>query len=168
MTEPQDARSARAEAAAAKARAKAMRPWYKKKRFILPLALVVLIGISIAAGGGGGDDKDNDASSSGSKSVQSSGSAKAADDVTIDACAKDDLGYMYADITILNHSSKTSNYLGTVNFLDAEGTKIAEGGIASNNIEPDQKAIEKAVTLEEAPGEFTCKVASVTRYASAG
>jgi hypothetical protein len=167
MTDPMDPRAARAEAAAAKARAKSMRPWYKKKRFLLPLALVVLIGISVAAGGGGGDG-DEDASPSGSKSVQSSGSSKAADDVTIDACTKDDLGYMYADITILNHSSKTSNYIGTINFLDAEGTKIAEGGIASNNIEPDQKAIEKAVTLEEATGDFTCKVASVTRYASAG
>lgn len=43
---------ARADAAAERARAKAVRPWYKKKRFIIPLALFVLIGIGVAAGGG--------------------------------------------------------------------------------------------------------------------
>ncbi|CAM3449446.1 DUF4352 domain-containing protein [Nocardioides dubius] len=46
----------RAAAKAAKAYAKAQRPWFKKKRFMIPLALVVLIGIGSAAGGS--DDKD--------------------------------------------------------------------------------------------------------------
>ncbi|WP_342022557.1 DUF4352 domain-containing protein [Arthrobacter citreus] len=55
---PYDPRDARAQAKAAKAYEKARRPWYKKKRFILPLALIVLIIIiSIAtSGGGGGND----------------------------------------------------------------------------------------------------------------
>ncbi len=35
----------RAAAAAAKAYAKATRPWFKKKRFIIPIAIVVLLGI---------------------------------------------------------------------------------------------------------------------------
>ena len=47
-----DPRAARAEAAAEKARIKAMRPWFKKKRFILPLVLVVLLVIGAALGGG--------------------------------------------------------------------------------------------------------------------
>jgi hypothetical protein len=48
-------RDAKANAKAAKAYAKAQRPWFKKKRFIIPLALVALMGI----GGifGGDDDK---------------------------------------------------------------------------------------------------------------
>lgn len=44
-----------AEAKAAKARDKAMRPWWKKKRVILPLGLVVLIAIAAIAGGGDSD-----------------------------------------------------------------------------------------------------------------
>lgn len=48
-------RQAKADAAAAKARAKAERPWYQKKRFIIPLVLVLLI-IVIAITSGGGDD----------------------------------------------------------------------------------------------------------------
>lgn len=49
------AREARADAKAAKARAKAMRPWFKKKRFMIPLVLVV-IGVIVAVAGGGDDD----------------------------------------------------------------------------------------------------------------
>lgn len=48
-----DRRQEKADVAAEKARHKAMRPWYKKKRFIIPLALGVLI---IAAVVGGGDE----------------------------------------------------------------------------------------------------------------
>jgi hypothetical protein len=45
----------KAHAKAAKAYAKAERPWYKKKRFIIPLALAALL-VIIAATSGGGDD----------------------------------------------------------------------------------------------------------------
>ena len=63
MSEPtNDPKLAAAEAKAAKARAKALRPWFKKKRFIVPIALVLLVGISQAAGGGkssGGSNTNN-------------------------------------------------------------------------------------------------------------
>lgn len=52
-----DPKAAKADAAAERARAKAMRPWYKKKRFIIPLAILVLAIIGIALGGGG-DETD--------------------------------------------------------------------------------------------------------------
>lgn len=57
-------KEANAEAKAAKAKAKAMRPWFKKKRIILPLALVVIVGISMASGGSGntGSTTSSDAS----------------------------------------------------------------------------------------------------------
>lgn len=45
-------RDAKAQAAADKAYRKATRPWFKKKRFILPLILVVIIIISSMANGG--------------------------------------------------------------------------------------------------------------------
>jgi hypothetical protein len=58
------ARDAKAQAKAAKAHAKAMRPWFKKKRVMLPLVLVVIIGIAVAASGGG-DDTDKTSTASG-------------------------------------------------------------------------------------------------------
>jgi hypothetical protein len=45
-------RDAKAEAAAAKAYAKAKRPWFKKKRFIIPLAFVAIMVIGGAFAGG--------------------------------------------------------------------------------------------------------------------
>lgn len=47
-------REARAQASAEKAYRKAQRPWYKKKRFIVPLAIILLIVIISAANGAGG------------------------------------------------------------------------------------------------------------------
>lgn len=56
---PTDARDAKARAKADKAYAKASRPWYKKKRFIIPGALLLLIVIITAVSSGGSDGDDN-------------------------------------------------------------------------------------------------------------
>jgi len=53
--QPLNHRDAKAQARGAKAHAKALRPWFKKKRFILPLALIALIAIISIATAGGGD-----------------------------------------------------------------------------------------------------------------
>lgn len=47
-------REARAQASAEKAYRKAQRPWYAKKRFIVPLVVVALIAVFAATSGGGG------------------------------------------------------------------------------------------------------------------
>jgi hypothetical protein len=49
-----DYKDAKAQAKAAKAYAKAQRPWYKKKRFIIPLAIVAIV-VFVQLGKGGGD-----------------------------------------------------------------------------------------------------------------
>lgn len=67
----------KATAKAAKAYAKAQRPWYKKKRFMIPLVLLVIIVIASAAGGGGDDDKT--ASSNGSNNEEPAGDGNAGD-----------------------------------------------------------------------------------------
>lgn len=53
-TQPPDAHGAKAQAKADKAYRKAMRPWFKKKRFIIPLILIVVILLASLAGGNGG------------------------------------------------------------------------------------------------------------------
>lgn len=55
---PESARDAKARAKGEKAYAKAQRPWYKKKRFILPLGLLLLIIIIGVATSGGEDGTD--------------------------------------------------------------------------------------------------------------
>lgn len=50
-----DPKLAKAESKAAKAKAKALRPWFKKKRFIIPIALVLVIALSQAMNRGGSE-----------------------------------------------------------------------------------------------------------------
>lgn len=69
---PIDARDARARAKADKAYAKASRPWFKKKRVILPAALLALI--VLASAFSGGDEPTETAQPSGSGSATSSAS----------------------------------------------------------------------------------------------
>lgn len=54
---PTDTQAARADLKAEKARDKAMRPWFKKKRFIIPLVFVALM-VIIAAASSGGDKSE--------------------------------------------------------------------------------------------------------------
>jgi hypothetical protein len=74
-------KEANAEAKAAKAKAKAMRPWFKKKRIILPLALVVIVGISMASGGGSSDTGSSTSSGSTEEATQEEAMAKIGDTV---------------------------------------------------------------------------------------
>ena len=55
QTDAPDPKAAKAQAKAAKAHAKAMRPWFKKKRFLVLIAIGLLVAITAASGGG--DDK---------------------------------------------------------------------------------------------------------------
>lgn len=74
-------KEANAEAKAAKAKAKAMRPWFKKKRIILPLALVLVVGISMA-NGGGSDSGSTSSTGSSEETQQEESMAKLGDTVT--------------------------------------------------------------------------------------
>ncbi|MGH9243811.1 MAG: hypothetical protein ACRD29_05740 [Acidimicrobiales bacterium] len=69
---PADPAAARAQVKADKAYKKAMRPWYKKKRFMIPLALVVVI-IIAAVASGGGDDDDGEPAAAGDDTAEESG-----------------------------------------------------------------------------------------------
>ena len=59
-----DPKTAKAEAKAASAKAKALRPWFKKKRVIIPGVLGILLIASVATGGGD-SETDTSAVSSG-------------------------------------------------------------------------------------------------------
>jgi hypothetical protein len=67
-------RNPKAEAKAAKAYAKAMRPWYKKKRVIIPAGLVALM-IAVSAGSGGGTGSGGASSGGSGASASSSGTS---------------------------------------------------------------------------------------------
>ncbi|MFM1954841.1 MAG: hypothetical protein RL118_1032 [Actinomycetota bacterium] len=76
-------KEAKANAKAEKARAKAMRPWFKKKRFILPLAIVAIAIISSASNAGNSGSSSTDSSSNAdSSNTEAAAMATIGDTVT--------------------------------------------------------------------------------------
>lgn len=139
--------------------------------------LFVLIGIvAVAASGGGGGGGDDPKPGAGRASTDAPAgndddSTREATgptgDVKLTACEIEAFTtWPSAKLTITNRSSKTSNYMVQVEFVDAKGTRIGEGFAATNNLRPGQIAEEQAQGAAEVTGKVTCRVTEVTRYAS--
>lgn len=151
-----------------KALAKASRPWYAKKR-IWALGVVGIIIVAAAAGSGGSSDSKSTSTkqNGGVSTLSNNGENPPQADVAVQKCEIESIfRYPKATLKITNNTSKRSDYIISVNFLDASGTKIAEGGALSSNIDPGQSAIETAGGLTEMKGAVTCKVTDVNRFAS--
>jgi hypothetical protein len=95
------------------------------------------------------------------------GSADATGDVELAGCEVDaTLHWPSAQLKVTNHSSKSSNYMIQVEFVDAAGTRIGEGVAATNNLAAGQAATLKAQGATDTKGKISCKVTNVTRYAA--
>lgn len=177
---PQTAREAKAEAKAAKARAKAMRPWYLKKRFWLLGMIALIVVLVVATGGSKSDTNTPTASPSADAGARTSPSADSGaktsskntenpppKDITVEQCAGPDvLGMPEASGKIVNNSSKSSNYMFHIEFLDGAGTRIASGYVVENDVAPGQAATWKATGDAQAAAPATCRVVDVERFAA--
>jgi hypothetical protein len=167
---PLDARTAKAQAKAMKAQAKALRPWYKKKRIMLPLGLVAIVIVIVATGGGSKTSTTTKTTSGSTQSGVVSGSGNKDHppqaDVTITKCSFDS-GFGTANLSVLNHSSGQSDYLITVAFDNAAGVQVGSGIGVLNNVDGGQKAVSTADGTI-AGSAATCVLKQVDRTASAG
>jgi hypothetical protein len=167
---------AKAQVAAAEATAKALRPWFKKKRFIVPGALVGLVAI-----GSGMTSVSGPKIVSGAPATVAAVGAETsatvlgvkgepneiADVVTDGACSGESgLGKM--PILITNNSSKPSNYSIETVFFDAAGVQIGDGYSSVQNVAPGAKAKDNAGGFLTGESEVaSCKIVSVDRYSAA-
>ncbi|WP_175410215.1 FxLYD domain-containing protein [Streptomyces sp. TRM64462] len=88
-------------------------------------------------------------------------------DVQITSCAVDSLTNLArAELLITNRSSKPSNYIVQIEFVDASGRRLDEGYAATNNVAPGQQSSVAAQGLTQIDGPITCRIADVTRFAS--
>lgn len=172
-----DHRSAKADAKAAKAREKAMRPWFKKKRFILPLILIAVIGLISVASGGGSDDTTDVASNAtdqpetgdtdaaeGESAPDVDAESTEADDVKVESCAIGEFGTIDMKLAVTNNSSKRSSYFIDVSIDGADGSQIESGLAVVDNLDPGQSTVTDAAIMAEDPGqEFECKIVEVDR-----
>jgi hypothetical protein len=66
--------------------------------------------------------------------------------------------------TLTNDSSEPSRYTITVSFLDATGTRVAEGMTSVDNVQPDETRTWEVFANEDRGGN-SCRVMSVQRQA---
>ncbi len=92
-----------------------------------------------------------------------------AEDIKIESCERDSTtGWVHADITVTNNSSKPSNYMVTVGILSADKATKYDDALASiSTLAPGQSSPQTAQSLKsDIPDGFICELSNVTRYAS--
>lgn len=125
------------------------------------LAALIASGSSKPGGSGGGQHKT-------STTHAHAGGSSPSKDVTIVSCTTTN-GQPTAKVKIVNHSSKTSSYIVTVAFDSSNGDVHYSSSISSSstsNVEPGESVVQNAAVSKSVSGKFTCKVSSVTRWAS--
>lgn len=137
---PMSAKEAKAQAKAAKAYAKAQRPFWKKKRVILPAIVVLLIIVLVASNGGDDKDASTNSPTAGSEVSKGLGARDASGDVTVVRLADPDvLGFRTAEVKITNNSSKRSNYLVELSLESTDGRTQYDTAVATaQNVDPGQ------------------------------
>ncbi len=141
-----------------------------RKLFIIAVAMLATVA-AVASGSessGSGGEKGSGGSSESSESADTSaGDAGEVDDVKVNGCATDELGFASANITVTNDSADPSDYLIEITFASADGkTQIGTGNTIISNLANGQSKTEDVNSLEEAATGFTCTVSSVDRYSS--
>ena len=92
----------------------------------------------------------------------SSDSAKK--DVKVTACRADSGGGKpTATGTILNHSSKSSNYVIRLTFTDPQGNAVSEGVAAVKDVEADATATWDITGARDTDGSVRCELTEVSR-----
>lgn len=137
---------------------------------IVGLIVVIAVAGAIASSGSPKKEASSPPAAAGAPSAPAGKPADpdgADGDVQIKSCEVDsDMSWAKADLTITNRSSKTSNYLIEIEFVDGAGTRLGEAVAATSNLAPGQAAQQTAQGADQIKGKISCKVTKVTRYAS--
>ena len=101
----------------------------------------------------------------GDEFVENIGTVTEVDDVTIAACTTDPTtGVGIAEISIVNDSSKASDYIVSVRFSDGNGEEIA--GETFEAVGPGERITTEIRSTDPIDGPFFCEVEFVDRFAS--
>ncbi|MEU4176218.1 hypothetical protein [Streptomyces sp. NPDC026589] len=91
------------------------------------------------------------------------------EDVTITACRRDpQIGWQSAKVKVVNGSSTTASYHIGVEFLDKNGTKVAEGVTGVVDLGPGKSVVEEVNGLGEVPRGATCRLVDLMRVPTDG
>ncbi|WP_371590686.1 MULTISPECIES: FxLYD domain-containing protein [unclassified Streptomyces] len=88
-------------------------------------------------------------------------------DAEVTSCSVDSTtSWPEAKIRITNHSSRTSDYWVSVEFVDAKGEHVGDTVATADNLASGQVANVPAGGLEEASGQVKCRITDDDRWAS--
>ncbi|MGP9019763.1 hypothetical protein ACT1U9_15370 [Streptomyces sp. BR1] len=129
---------------------------------------MIIVVMVLAVGGSSKKTPTNPTSTS--SGVQSTGGAHPPEaDVLITSCDVDPATSIpSAKLEIINHSSKSSDYSIAVEFVDVNGTRVAEGAALEAHVAPGEKVEDAAGGTAQVSGKITCKVTSVNRISAVG
>ena len=155
LKSPSTYKDAKAEARAAKAYAKAQRPWFKKKRIIIPSALVTLVVVASAASGGGDSGPGTVSASAGAASTSNDEKpAKDREQRKAKAPGKVGQSLTNAGTTYTVTNVRTTDTLGDPDFLGerADGTFVVVSLKLRNNKDETKTFMEANAKLETSDG----------------
>jgi hypothetical protein len=95
--------------------------------------------------------------------VNGTSSKSAAKDVTITACRPATADKPTAAGAIVNHSSKTSNYVIRLEFTDAQGNTLSEGVATVASVASGETATWDVTGTRDANGPVQCRITGVSR-----
>jgi hypothetical protein len=131
------------------------------------IGIALMIAVGLAALIGSGSSKPGGSGGSHHKTSAAHASSSTSKDVRIASCTTTN-GQATAKVVIVNHSSKTSNYNVAIAFESSDGKVHQRSSITSaDNVPPGGVVVRNtAVSKSSSSGKVTCKVDSVTRWAS--
>ncbi|HEY3088942.1 MAG TPA: hypothetical protein VGJ59_12855 [Jatrophihabitantaceae bacterium] len=132
------------------------------------VGLIVAIAVATNVGGGSKHSGSSNSGSSNSGVSQGVASQDATGDVKLGPMqAPDVLGIRYETITVVNHSSKRSDYVVDVAVQSADGrTRYDTGTALINNVDPSQTASDKVMFTNRIPAGAKVVLKTVERTAS--
>lgn len=96
------------------------------------------------------------------------GSQDASGDVKINSCGTvDSIGFRYPKVTVVNRSSKPSDYYITIVYESSDGKiKYEDSFVIVDSLNPGQSTSKEGMPVSDVPSKAICKVTEVQRTAS--
>jgi len=141
-------KSDKAEAAAAKARAKATRPWYQKKRFIIPLALLVLIVLVSITSSGGDESSDTGSEESATTEAPAEQDEQATEEDEVEEEEVPDEVPDNAEFAGIGEEARDGDFAFTVIGLEEIGDTISSGDEWIDDLEASGTFYQLTVDVE--------------------
>lgn len=139
------------------------RPWYERKRFVIPMAAVAIIGGLAIAGADG--DSDAAGTVEGATSLPAKTDHPAVRDVRLVDCRPDAAEHWTPHVAVTNHSSKASAYVVGFDVEGRSGHKVGEAAVVVERVSPG-RTVEQVGTSSVTGDDLFCRATSVIRVAA--